>query len=54
MTAALKEQLLQLTMDVERALSLADYALYRRYVDPAASFFEPRSLGFLLQVSSAQ
>ena len=51
MTATLKEQLLQLTVAVETAMTLADYSAYRRYVDPGASFFEPRSRGALLQVT---
>jgi len=49
-TAALKEQLLQLTVAVETAMTLADYPAYRRYVEPRASFFEPRSRGTLLKV----
>jgi len=50
MTGTLKEQLLQLTVAVETAITLADYSTYRRHVDPAASFFEPRTRGTLLQV----
>jgi len=50
MTALLKEELLQLTVAVETAISEADYRAYRRHVESAASFFEPRSRGTLLQV----
>jgi len=50
MATTIKDQLLQLTVAVETAMTLADYSTYRRYVDPGASFFEPRSLGMLLKV----
>ena len=50
MTTTLREQLLQLTVAVETAMTSADYSAYRRYVEPRASFFEPRSRGTLLQV----
>ena len=50
MTESLKEQLLQLTVAVETAVSAADYRAYRRYVEPGASFFDPQSQGTLLQV----
>jgi len=50
MTAAIKEKLLQLTVAVETAMLEANYSSYRRYVQPAASFFEPRTRGTLLQV----
>jgi len=50
MTASVKEQLLLLTVAVETALSASDYRAYRRYVEPGASFFEPRSRGALMQV----
>jgi len=50
MTAAIKEKLLQLTAAVETAMIEADYASYRRFVEPGASFFEPRTRGTLLQV----
>jgi len=50
MTAALKDKLLRLTVAVETAISESDYSTYRRYVEPGASFFEPRTRGTLLQV----
>jgi len=50
MADAIKKLLLQLTVSVETAISEADYSAYRCYVEPGASFFEPRGRGCLLQV----